>query len=175
MTQLNYKTIEQNMLAARSNDEDNLRRQLAYLYRIFDHYGWCDLLITHLSVRIPNENALLILPYGLTFKETTPDNLLKVDFDGNILESKFGFQTNKNGTTIHQAIYKAYPQINCIMHTHSHYGVTVSNLEQDLMLLDQVSMMFYNKVGYHDFEKFAYSSFFYLHLNVRSDLGRQNN
>lgn len=152
MSQLNYESVKKNIIAARSTDEVNLRKQLAYLYRIFDHYGWCDLIVTHLSARIPGEDALLILPFGLAFDEITPENLVKVDFDGNILDSKFGFQINKNGTTVHRAIYRHFSHVNCILHTHSTYGVTVSNLEEELLLLDQIAMMFDNKIGYHDFE-----------------------
>ncbi len=152
MANLNFKSIEQNIIASRSSSEENLRRQLAYLYRIFDFYGWCDLIVTHLSVRIPGENALLILPFGLSFDEITPDNLVKVDFNGQIINSHAGFQINKNGTTVHRAIYSHNPEITCILHTHSTYGVAVSNLKEDLMLLDQIAMMFHNKVGYHNFE-----------------------
>lgn len=149
---LTFDKIKNNIFAARDMDEENLRKQLAYLYRIFDYYGWCDLIVTHLSVRVPGENALLILPFGAAFDEITPENLIKADFDGNILESRHGFQINKNGTTVHRAIYKDYSEINCILHTHSTYGVAVSNLEENLLLLDQIAMMFEGKIGYHDFE-----------------------
>jgi ribulose-5-phosphate 4-epimerase/fuculose-1-phosphate aldolase len=152
MNELTYNKIEKNIVAARSQDEENLRKQLAYLYRIFHHYDWCDLIVTHLSVRVPNQKSLLIIPFGLSFDEITPDNLVKVGFDGTIIESRKGFQINKNGTTVHRAIYSKSPEINCILHTHSHYGVAVSNLEEDLLLLDQIAMMFHGKIGYHDFE-----------------------
>lgn len=152
MNELNYQNIKNNIINARATDEQNLRKQLAYLYRVFDYYGWCDLIVTHLSVRIPNEEALLILPFGLAFDEITPENLVKVDFDGNIIDSKFGFQINKNGTTVHRAVYRNFPEINCILHTHSTYGVAVSNLDEELLLLDQIAMMFHGKIGYHDFE-----------------------
>ncbi len=68
------------------------------------------------------------------------------------MQSSGGFNINKNGTTVHRAIYASKPEVNCILHTHSHYGVAISNLEEKLYCLDQISMMFYNKVGYHDFE-----------------------
>ena len=152
MSELNYALIKANIIAARDTGEANLRKQLAYLYRIFDYYGWCDLLLTHLSVRIPHEKALLIQPFGLTFNEVTPDNLIKVDFSGKIIDNKYGFEINKNGTAVHRSIYANRSEINCILHTHSHYGVAVANQEQDLLLLDQMTMMFAGKIGYHDFE-----------------------
>ena len=152
MSIITQNSIETNVATTKINTEQNLRKQLAYLYRIFDHYGWCDLIVTHLSVRVPNEQALLILPFGLSFKEITPDNLIKVDFEGNIIENYGGFQINKNGTTVHRAIYSGNQDVNCILHTHSQYGVVVSSLDEDIMLLDQIGMMFYNKIGYHDFD-----------------------
>lgn len=152
MTPLNFEMIQQNIINTRSLDEKNLRKQLAYLYHIFEYYGWCDLIVTHLSVRVPSENALLILPFGLSFDEVTPDNLVKVDFDGNILDSPCGFEINKNGTTVHRGIYRNMSEVNCILHTHSEYGVAVANLEDELLLLDQIAMMFHGKLGYHDFE-----------------------
>ncbi|MCX8515120.1 MAG: class II aldolase/adducin family protein [Burkholderiales bacterium] len=152
MKNLTFQQIESNIIKSRIVTEDNLRKQLAYAYHIFDHYGWCDLMITHLSVRVPNEEALLIIPFGLTFNEITPDNLVKVDFNGNILISKLGFSINQNGTMVHRAIYSQCPEINCIFHTHSAYGVAVSNQDEELLLLDQIAMMFHNKIGYHEFK-----------------------
>lgn len=150
---LHFDKVIHNIIQSRDNSEANLRKQLAYLYRIFDYYGWCDLIVTHLSVRVPNEDALLILPFGAAFDEITPDNLIKVDFDGKVLVSNAGFQVNQNGTTVHRAVYRNLLQVNCILHTHSLYGTALSNLKVDMLMLDQISMMFHNKVGYHDFEK----------------------
>lgn len=152
MTRLTQESILDNVIKSRELTEENLRKQVAYLYRIFDFYGWCDLIVTHISAKIPNEDALIILPFGLSFKEVTPDNLIKVNFSGDILESSHNFDINHNGTTVHRAIYRNDDNISCILHTHSHYGTTVSNLEEELMLLDQIGMMFYEKVGYHEFD-----------------------
>jgi ribulose-5-phosphate 4-epimerase/fuculose-1-phosphate aldolase len=153
MQPITKDVINASIKIAQEQTESNLRVQLAYLYRIFDHYSWCDLIVTHLSVRIPAENTILINPFGLAFKEVTPENLVKIDMDGNILESKTGLMNNQNGSTVHRAVYRHNPNIHCIFHTHSHFGVAVSCLQEKLMLLDQIGMMFYNKVGYHDFEK----------------------
>lgn len=153
MTKLCCESLKANIIAARDGSEPNLRKQLAYLYHIFDYYGWRDWLVTNLTVRIPNEEALLLAPFGLTFDEITPDNLIKIDFSGNIIDSKYGFQIDKSGIGVPCAIYRKHMNINCILHTHSDYGVAVSNLEQELLLLDQLAMMLAGKVAYHDSEK----------------------
>lgn len=149
---LEQQHIDQSVQQAMQMTEENLRKQLAYCYRIFDYYGLCDLIVTHLSVRVPNEDALLILPFGVSFKEITPDNIVKVDMDGRIIESKNGFEINNNGTTVHRAIYRSKPEVNCIFHTHSLHGAAVSCLEQGFLILDQIGMMFHDKVGHHDFD-----------------------
>lgn len=149
---IKFSAVCESILTSMDDSEENLRIQLAYLYRIFDYYQWSDLLVTHLSVRVPNENSLLILPFGLSFNEVTPNNLIKVDFDGNIIDSPSGFNINHNGTAVHRAIYTNNFDVNCILHTHSLYGVAISNLAENFLMLDQISAMFYGKIGYHNFE-----------------------
>ncbi len=91
------ETIRASINQATGLSEDNLRQQLAALYHIFDYFGWSDLIVTHLSVRLPDEEALLINPFGVAFKEISAENLLKVDFDGNIIDSPHDHPLNNNG------------------------------------------------------------------------------
>ena len=35
------------------HDGNTLRVQLAAAYRIFDHFGWCELIYGHISMRVP--------------------------------------------------------------------------------------------------------------------------
>jgi ribulose-5-phosphate 4-epimerase/fuculose-1-phosphate aldolase len=55
---------------------------LAAFLRIVADYGWDDLLLAHISARLPDENAYLVNPYGLLFGEVTASSLLKEDFKG---------------------------------------------------------------------------------------------
>jgi ribulose-5-phosphate 4-epimerase/fuculose-1-phosphate aldolase len=54
-----------------------LRVDLAAFYRILALYGWDDLLLAHISARLPDEHAYLINPFGLLFSEITASSLLK--------------------------------------------------------------------------------------------------
>ena len=68
-----------------SEQEWQVRVDLAACYRIVAHYGWDDLVFTHISARVPGpEHHFLINPYGLLFEEVTASNLVKVDLEGNI-------------------------------------------------------------------------------------------
>ena len=66
-----------------SDQEWQLRLELAATYRLIALYGWDDLIYTHVSLRIPGpEHHFLINPYGMMFDEITASSLVKIDLDG---------------------------------------------------------------------------------------------
>ena len=52
--------------------EAALRVDLAACYRLVALFGWDDLVATHLSVRLPDNQSFLINPFGKLFNELTP-------------------------------------------------------------------------------------------------------
>ena len=65
------------------------RCELAALYHVCNYLGWTDLINTHMSVRVPGEpNHFLINRYGEMFDEITASSLVKMDFDGNVVDSE---------------------------------------------------------------------------------------
>ena len=67
-----------------SAEEWAIRQDLAAAYRLVAHYGWDDMVFTHLSARVPGpQDHFLLNPYGYQFSEVTASNLVKVDLDGN--------------------------------------------------------------------------------------------
>ena len=135
-----------------SEEEWDLRVNLAAAYRIIANHGWDDLISNHISVRIPGpERHFLINPYGLLFKEVTASSLLRVDLDGRVLStSKFGF--NKAGFTIHSAIHEAREDVGCIFHLHTNAGVAVSAQKRGLLPLSGHAMILLGRIGYHAYE-----------------------
>ena len=82
------EAIVQNMdiRSAVSAEEWAIRQDLAAAYRLVAHYGWDDMVFTHLSARVPGpEDHFLLNPYGFQFSEVTASNLVKVDLDGNVV------------------------------------------------------------------------------------------
>ena len=56
------------------------RINLAACYRLVEHFGWTDLIYTHISARVPGEPGHFLLNrFGLLFEEVTASNLIKVD------------------------------------------------------------------------------------------------
>ena len=133
-----------------SEAEWETRCNLAALYRVLDSFGWTDLIYTHLSARVPGEEGtFLINYYGEMFDEVTASSLIKMDMDGNVLGG--GGQVNKAGFTIHSGVYKARPDANCVMHTHTRAGAAVSTLRHGLRPISQDVMEVWDELGYHDY------------------------
>jgi ribulose-5-phosphate 4-epimerase/fuculose-1-phosphate aldolase len=131
--------------------EEQLRREeLADCYHLAVKLGWTDSIFTHFTARVPGEETFLINGFGLNFEEITPENLVKVTLEGEVLWPKEGL-INPAGYTLHSAIHEARPEITTVLHTHTPYGMAVSMLEGGLKYLSQHSCRYYNHVAYHHY------------------------
>jgi ribulose-5-phosphate 4-epimerase/fuculose-1-phosphate aldolase len=135
--------------------ERETRIALAACYRLIAHFGMDDLIYTHISARVPGEEGhFLINPFGLMFNEITASSLVKIDYDGKVVEDN-GYPVNTAGFVIHSAVHMERPEVNCVLHTHTRAGVAVSCLAEGLLHVNQHSAMFYGRVAYHDYEGIA--------------------
>ncbi len=140
-----------------SPQEWQQRVDLAAAYRLVAHYGWDDMIFTHISARVPGpEHHFLINPYGLLFDEITASSLLKIDLEGNaVMESEY--KPNAAGFTIHSAIHEAREDAKCVMHLHTVDGTAVSAMEGGLQPLNQTSMIIVNDIATHEYEGIAFN------------------
>ena len=119
------------------------------------HYGWDDLIFTHLSARIPGpEHHFLLNPYNLMFEEVTASSLVKVDVNGNPVDPT-PFITNPAGFTIHSAIHMAREDAHAVMHLHTPAGQAVSAHSDGLLPLTQTAMLVRGDLAFHDYEGVA--------------------
>ncbi|HVH37986.1 MAG TPA: class II aldolase/adducin family protein [Sphingomicrobium sp.] len=138
-----------------SDEEWSIRVDLAAAYRLVAHYGWDDLIFTHLSARIPGpEHHFLLNPYNLMFEEVTASSLIKVDTSGNPVDPT-PFITNPAGFTIHSAIHMARDDAHAVMHLHTPAGQAVSAHEEGLLPLTQTAMLVRSDLAFHDYEGVA--------------------
>ena len=161
-----------------SETEWQTRTDLAACYRLVAHYGWTDLIFTHLSARVPGETGpdggevFLINPLGYMFHEITASSLVKVDIDGKVL-SETDYDINPAGFTIHSAVHAARPDAGCVMHLHTDDGTAVSAQADGLLPITQTAMTLIGDLAYHDYEGIA------LDLDERArlvaNLGTANN
>lgn len=138
-----------------TDEEWQLRVDLAACYRIIAMHGWDDLVFTHISARVPGpDEHFLINPYGMLFEEITASSLVKVDLAGDkVVDSPY--PVNPAGFTIHSAVHAARPDVGCVLHTHTRAGVAVSAQKEGLLPLSQISLVPYATLGYHDYEGIA--------------------
>jgi ribulose-5-phosphate 4-epimerase/fuculose-1-phosphate aldolase len=138
-----------------SEQEWQARVDLAAAYRLVAHYGWDDLIFTHISARVPgSEHHFLLNPYGMMFEEVTASSLVKVDLQGNVvMESPYFI--NPAGFTIHSAVHAAREDARCVMHLHTENGIAVSAQKDGLLPISQQSLLALASIAYHDYEGLA--------------------
>ncbi len=138
-----------------SPDERQTRIDLAAAYRLVAHFGWDDLIFTHISARVPGpDHHFLINPYGMLFSEITASSLVKVDLEG----AKIGptdYDINPAGFTIHSAVHAAREDARCVLHLHTVAGVAVSAQQDGLLPLNQTALLVRGEIGYHEYEGVA--------------------
>jgi ribulose-5-phosphate 4-epimerase/fuculose-1-phosphate aldolase len=138
-----------------SEDERELRIQLAAAYRLADKYGMSELINTHISLRVPGPTpAYLLNPHGMLFHQITASSLVKLDFDGKLVGPS-EWPVNRAGVAIHGSILSARPDINCVFHTHMPYTTAVSALECGLLPMSQAALRFQGQTAYHDYGRAA--------------------
>jgi ribulose-5-phosphate 4-epimerase/fuculose-1-phosphate aldolase len=138
-----------------SQAEWSMRVDLAAAYRLVAHYGWDDLIFTHISARVPNsDHHFLINPYGMLFDEVTASSLVKIDLHGaKVMESPFDI--NPAGFTIHSAIHAAREDAVCVMHLHTPTGVAVACQKGGLLPISQQSLFVVASLATHGYEGVA--------------------
>jgi ribulose-5-phosphate 4-epimerase/fuculose-1-phosphate aldolase len=156
-----------------SKEEWQARVDLAAAYRLVAHYGWDDLIFTHISARVPGpEHHFLINPYGMMFEEIKASSLVKVELDGTIV-SETSYIINPAGFTIHSAVHAAREDALCVMHLHTDYGIAVSAQKDGLLPISQQALFPLASLAYHDYEGLALNDA--EKPRLVEDLGTKNN
>jgi L-ribulose-5-phosphate 4-epimerase len=67
------------------------------------------------------EGLVVIKPSGVRYEEMKPEHLVVTDLDGKIIEGKL---RPSSDLPTHLVLYKAFPQIGGVAHTHSEYATS---------------------------------------------------
>lgn len=65
-------------------------------------------------------NLIVIKPSGVSYDNMKPEDMVVVDFNNNVVEGKL---RPSSDTLTHIELYKAFPEVGGIVHTHSTYAV----------------------------------------------------
>lgn len=77
----------------------------------------------NLSVRIPECEQMIVKPSGFSYGACSEENLTITDFSGNLVEGAF---KPTRESTLHGNLYRRYPHIGGIVHTHSPFAILAS-------------------------------------------------
>lgn len=111
-----------------SGDDKNLAAELVESIRFFEQKGWTPATSTNYSARSSQDPGhYLISRSGVDKSKFTVNDLILINRTGEILPEfrKPGVKSSAE-TGIHTEIYRQFPEINCVLHSHSVLSTTLS-------------------------------------------------
>lgn len=135
-----------------SEAEWSTRTELASLYRLAHHYGWTDIVSTHISARLADDpDHYLLNSHDLMFDEITASGLTKMNFDGAPHSHNADRVINLAGHIIHSGILNGRPDVNFVIHSHTRAGIAVSAMPDGLLPLSQHAGFVIGTLSSHPF------------------------
>ena len=141
---------------------DDIRIKIAAARRILFREG-CDSNVGgHVSARAVGEDAFWATGFEY-FDQTTPDKVARLDFSLRVLEGELSFSPALN---FHARIYLLRPDVNAIVHLHSHYLSVLSSVEGRT-----IGMYNVGSVLFHDDQATYFDDGHREHVSVADALG----
>ena len=130
-----------------SEAERLLKHDLLHAYHILDADGQASGIAGHLTARLPGSDRFWSHQWGVGFDEVRADGLIEADFDLNTTRG----QGHVNPTLhIHTRIYRARPDVTCIIHTHGKAGVALGCAGMTLEPITQTGAVFQDDIALFD-------------------------
>jgi len=128
---------------------DDAKKKLILAGQVLVDAGQDDFTRGHISVRLPDDPGHFFMkPHSVGLDEITLANILTIDLAGNVVA---GTARRHSEVYIHSEVYKARPDVACVLHTHPPYAIALSASGNPLKSFSQPSALFYNSLGtYHD-------------------------
>jgi L-ribulose-5-phosphate 4-epimerase len=116
-----------------------LRRELAYACRILAANGQNDTVYGHVTYREAATQTFWMKPAAMGLDEITPETLIRLDLDGNVVEGQLPRHLE---FPIHAEIFRARPDITCVIHTHPIYSIAFAATGQPLRAVSHEGAQF---------------------------------
>jgi len=81
---------------------------------------------------LADDGVIVITPSSIDYIQMTADDVMVIDFDGNILE---GPHKPSSEWPMHAEIYKNMPEVRAVVHTHSPYATAFSVINEPIPLV----------------------------------------
>lgn len=116
-----------------------LSEKLALACNILAMGGHGNLTLGHASARRSGQTYLHMNRHDLGLEEITSEDMIIIDFEGN---QRGGAGRAHSEYPIHSEIYKMYPHINCVIHTHPFYSIVVGATEGTIRTISHEGSLF---------------------------------
>ena len=83
----------------------------------------------NISARDPETNLVVIKPSGIKCQDLTPENMVVVDINGQIVEANHKASSD---TASHCYVYRNMPNVYGVVHTHSRYATAFATLGREI-------------------------------------------
>jgi L-fuculose-phosphate aldolase len=124
---------------------DDVKDTMILAGKVLVAEGQDDFTRGHISMRLPDNPALFFMKaHSLGLDEITPENILTIDLEGNVVA---GTARRHSEVYIHSEIFKARPDVNCVLHTHPPYAIALSASGRPLKALSQPGALFRDDLG----------------------------
>lgn len=100
---------------------EELKKEVCEANLLLPEYGLVTFTWGNVSQIDREKNLVVIKPSGVSYEEMRPEDMVVVDLDGNVTEGKL---RPSSDTMTHLELYKAFPEIGGIVHTHSRWATS---------------------------------------------------
>jgi L-fuculose-phosphate aldolase len=139
------RRFDQGLQASLSGDGHTLAQKVALTCRILFAHGHAVGLTGQITARCDAPGTYLTQVFGLGLEEIRAGNLLTVDENLEVLEGR-GVPNPAN--RFHSWIYRARPDVRCIVHTHAPHAAALGMLEVPLEVAQMDACPLYGEVAF---------------------------
>ena len=122
-----------------TEDERSIAHKLALACNVLARNGHSNLTLGHVTVRAPGPERMFMNAHDLGLEEITADDVILLDFDGAQLA---GRGRRHSEFPLHAEIYRMYPEINAVVHTHPFYCLAIGATQGTIIPLSHEGTLF---------------------------------
>ena len=111
-------------------DLSELRRQVLRANLFLPEHGLAAFTWGNASGIDRAHGLIVIKPSGVPYETMTEDDLVVVDFEGRVVEGRY---RPSSDTATHIELYRAFPEIGGVVHTHSRWATTFAQAGADII------------------------------------------
>ena len=132
-----------------SEDEWQLRVDLAAAFRLAVRYDWHEAVANHFSLAVSADGKKFLMnPKWMHFSNITASNLLLLDADDHETMQRPD-APDETAWSIHGRIHALAPHARCVLHAHPPYATAIASLaDPEVKPIEQNTARFYKRIAY---------------------------